>query len=132
MPLDNPRGGLGYAAEFQSAALPWVTSSVSVTASTPQRWDFGKVTRFITVSNTGGGTLSFGFTRNGLTLSQNKFILSSSQMITLELRVKMLFVGHESQQTTYSICAGLTNLDQRQMPTLSGSASGSVGWDGVG
>lgn len=132
MPLDNARTGIGYAAEFQSSALPWVTSSLSLTASAPQRWDFGKVTRFITISNTGGGTLSFGFTRNGLTTSNNRYFLSGGQNVTMELRVKMLFIGHESGPTTYSILAGLTNVEQRYMPTLSGTMSGSFGWDGVG
>lgn len=51
MSLNNPQGGLGYAAEFQSSALPFVTSSTAPAAGSPVRFDFPKVSRFITVTD---------------------------------------------------------------------------------
>lgn len=133
--LDNPKGGMGYAAEFQSSALPWVTSSVAPAAGSPVRFDFPKITRFITVANlaTATNTLSFGFTRAGVVSTSNKYTLGPNQSITLELRVKELWLQGENGTPSYSICAGLTNIDRNAMPLLSGTlADSSPGWQGVG
>lgn len=135
MSLNNPQGGLGYAAEFQSSALPFVTSSTAPAAGSPVRFDFPKVSRFITVVNRSAAadTLSFGFTRNGVVLSNNKYVLNAGQSITLELRIKELFLQGETGTPPYSLCAGLTNIDARNMPVLSGTLpDGSAGWQGVG
>lgn len=135
MPLDNPKGGIGYAAEFQSAALPWVTSSVAPAAGSPDRLDFLKVTRFLTVTNLDAdptNALSFGFTRNGV-IGNNKYTLNGGQQVTLELRVKHLWIQAEAGSPEYSVCAGLTTVDARDMPLLSGTLpDGSAGWPGVG
>ena len=133
MALDNQEGGIGYAAEFQSSALPFVTSSTAPAAGSPVRFDFAKVTRFITVANLGNTTLSFGFTRNGLTLSSNKYVLSGSQTVTLELRVREMWLQGEGGTPAYSLCAGLTNITRDVMPVLTGTLpSGGAGWLGVG
>lgn len=135
MSLDNPKGGLGYAAEFQSSALPWVTSSVAPAAGSPVRYDFAKVSRSITVTNrsTTTDTLSIGFSYNGIVFTNKKYTLNAGQNITLELRVKSLWIQGESGTPPYSLCVGLTNIDARNMPLLSGTlADGSAGWDGVG
>jgi hypothetical protein len=133
MSLDNPNGGIGYAAEFQSSALPYITSSTAPAAGTPARFQFPKVTRFITVSNLGNSTMSFGFTRAGLVSTNNKYVLSGSQTVTLDLRIKDLWVQGEGGTPAYSLCAGLTNIDRIKMPLLSGTLpDGSSGWDGVG
>lgn len=137
MPLDNPKGGFGYAAEFQSSALPWVTSSVAPAAGSPVQFQFPKVTRFITVMNrSASGSISFGFTRNGVTFSNNKFILMASASISLEVRIKDLWLQDEAAPgaSPYTLFAGLTNIDRMQMPFLSGTLSDGVtaGWLGVG
>lgn len=136
MTFDNPKGGIGYAAEFQSSALPFVTSSTAPAAGSPVRFDFPKVTRFITIANrdaTVTNTMSFGFTRAGVVSTSNKYILNGSQSITLELRVRELWLQGESSTPAYSVCAGLTNIDRSNMPVLSGTLpDGSPGWTGVG
>ena len=135
MTFDNPKGGIGYAAEFQSSALPWVTSSVAPAAGSPVRFDFPKVTRFIMCTNrdSGSTSLSLGFTRNGVVNSNNKFILMASQSISLEVRVKELWLQGESGTPVYSLFAGLTNIAASNMPLLSGTLSnGDPGWSGVG
>lgn len=134
--LDNPKGGIGYAAEFQSSALPWVTSSTSPAAGSPVRFDFPKVTRFITVVNrdaTFTNTISFGFTRAGVVSTNNKYVLMGGQSITLELRIKELYLQGETGTPAYSVCAGLTNIDKNNMPILTGTLpSGDAGWAGIG
>jgi len=140
MTFDNPKGGLGYAAEFQSSALPWVTSSVAPAAGSPVRFDFAKVTRFITVSNRDSvfsGAISFAFTRNGITgtggVGSNKYILQGGQSVTLEVRIKTLYLQGELGTPPYSLFAGLTNIDALNMPNLSGTLpTGGEGWRGVG
>ncbi len=133
MTFDNPKTGIGYAAEFQSSALPWVTSSAAPASGSPVRFDFPKVTRFITVVNLGGSTLSFGFTRAGVVSTNNKYVLSGSQTVTVEVRVKNLWLQGEGGTPAFSLFAGLTNVDANNMPLLSGTlADGSPGWTGVG
>lgn len=141
MTFDNPKGGIGYAAEFQSSALPWVTSSLSPAAGSPVRLDFPKVTRFIVINNrdsTFGNSLSIGFTRNGVIsgsggLGQQKFVLQGGQAVTLELRVKEIWLQGETGTPSYSLLAGLTNIDRNNMPLLSGTLpDGSPGWTGIG
>jgi hypothetical protein len=134
MTLDNPRSGLGYAAEFQSSALPWVTSSTAPAVGSPIRLDFPKITRAITISNrdTSSNTLSFGFTRAGVVSTGKKYVLNAGQSITVEMRVKELWLQGETGTPNYSVIAGLTNISAREMPLLSGTLSdGSPGWIGV-
>lgn len=136
MTFDNPKGGIGYAAEFQSSALPWVTSSVAPAAGSPVRFEFAKVTRFITVSNRDqatSGSLSFGFTRAGVVSTNNKYTLMGGQSITLELRVRDFWLQGETGTPPYSLCAGLTNITRDNMPLLTGTLpSSDPGWIGVG
>lgn len=136
MSLDNPQGGIGYAAEFQSSALPWVTSSSAPATGSPVRYDFPKVTRFITVTNhstSSTDTLAIGFTRAGLVTAGNKYVIPPGETITFELRIRNLFLQGESGTPNYSLLAGLTNISVKNMPILTGTLSdGSRGWAGVG
>lgn len=133
--LNNPKGGLGYAAEFQSSGLPYVTSSV-VPASGSGVLDisFAKVTRFVSISNLSaqGALLRVGFTQNG-TLLDNYYLINGGSTELFELRVKELFLMGHTTEISASICAGLTNIDSSMMPTLTGTlTSGDPGWEGVG
>lgn len=134
--LDNPKGGPGYAAEFQSSALPYVTSSTAPASGSPVCFSFPKITRFVSVINrdtTPTNTLSFGFTRNGVVSTNNKYTLTGGKEILLELRVTKLWLQGETGTPPYSVCAGLTNISSNMYPTLTGTLSdGSPGWDGVG
>jgi len=133
MPLDNPQGGIGYAAEFQSAALPWITSSIAPTQGSPARWDFPYVTRFINVVNLGTGTMSIGATWSGVANTNNKVFIPVNSSLTFEWRVSSIFVQGESGNPQYSLAVGLTTIPSRNMPQLSGTLdSGLAGWQGVG
>lgn len=135
MSLDTPKSGFASAAEFQSSALPYVTSSQApIFSSGALQINFPKVTRFITVSNgaAAGSRLRVGFTRNGLT-NGNYFLVDGGQVVTFELRIKSLFVAGDTTSPVMSLMAGLTNVDQNFMPTLTGTlGDGSPGWLGVG
>lgn len=129
MPLGNPKGGFAFSPEYQSSALPWVTSSIANPA--PQEWDFNYVTRFISVSVPTTGTLSIGFSLNGINGS-NKYTIPGPNQVTLELRVSKLWVKGESGAPNYTICAGLTTIPAGEMPVLSASFPDGTNWQGVG
>ena len=135
MSLNNPKAGFGFAAEFQSSALPWVTSSAAPAAVSPVRFDFPKVTRFITVTNlaTATNTLSFGFTYSGVKNTNNKYIVNPNQSVTVEIRSTCLFLQGENGTPAYNVLAGLTTVDAAEMPLLTGTFSdGSAGWANLG
>lgn len=138
MPLNHPKSGLNYAAEFQVSALPYVTSSqVPAYSSGFQEVQFPKVTKFITVTNLHStNLLRIAFTRNGLLdLTDNgyHFKILPKTSVTLDLRVKSLWMAAESGTVDVSLCAGLTNVDAINMPTLTGSlGDGTISWVGVG
>ena len=138
MVLDNPKGGLGYAAEFQSSALPFITSSQAMTGTT-YRIDFPKISRFFCIKNhdVAGNHIRFGFTRNGVERGNHYKVdggTAAGSEVLFELRVKEIYIRSDGAfSPNYSILAGLTNIDSREMPTLSGSLpDGSTGWIGVG
>jgi hypothetical protein len=128
MPLDYPQAGTGYAAEFQSSAIPWVTSSVGGT--TKVRYSFPYVTRFLYVANLGSGTdkIAVAFTELGLASSSNYVQLNAGQSLNLELRVADVFLSSSQGTPAYSVCAGLTTVPRKNMFLL----TGSNGWGGVG
>lgn len=141
MGLNNPVAGYSYAAEFQSSALPWVTSSVAASGSANMtRFDFQTATRFITLSNTGTSSqvLAFGFTALGMNdVNSNRFALSGSQQVTLETRVKTLYVMGLNGAVPFSLFAGLTTVLAANTPVVTGSqtdlSTGTVvTWPGVG
>lgn len=133
MSLDNPRAGYNLATEYQSSALPWLTSSTAPAAGSPVRYDFPRVTRFITLINRDAitNTLSLGFTRNGV-IGNNKIIVPANTQVSLELRITSLYIQGESGTPAYSLCVGLTNVGAIEMPQLTGSLNGTPMWDGVG
>lgn len=94
------------------------------------------MTRFITVHNlaAAGTLLRVGFTRNGVNNPfNNYFTVDGTHSETFELRVTSVYFAGNSGSVEFSMCAGLTNIDERQMPQLSGTLDGgAAGWIGVG
>jgi hypothetical protein len=134
MPLGNPGAGIGYAPEFQSSALPWVTSSQAPANGSPQEIDFPNVSRFLTLINQDSThDMSVAFTLNG-GKGGNRVVVPHASALTFELRVSKIWVQSEdSSSPHYSLCAGLTTIPTSNMPPLTGTnPDGSAGWQGVG
>lgn len=129
MPLNNPDDTTGMASEYMSSALPWVTSSNFTT--TPTRYKFPKVSRFIQVRNHGPGELALGFTTNGVNGS-NRFVVPPGEMFESELRLREIYVRALSTTSSGSVLAGLTTAPSKYMPVLTGSINGTSMWEGVG
>jgi len=138
MPLGNPYGGAGYAAEFQSSALPWMTSSIAPATPTPMTLKFGMVTRFVSVTNLSTGTiaqgpnLQVGVTYNGLAHSTNYTTILPGQTLTLEWRITQLFLQSSSGPCSFSVAAGLTTIPLQNFFNITGSAPDGTNWPGVG
>lgn len=135
MTLNNPRSGPGLVAEYQISALPYVTSSVAQSGSVTQI-NFPYVTSFLTVKNTStAGELAIGFTYSG-TLGTNKVTLGPNSSFGADFRVKQLFLTSTSgSSTSYELVAGLTLVQSRDFPVLTGSLTamtGAFNYDGVG
>jgi len=110
------------------SGIPYVTSSVATSGVTHLAFD--RVTRFITVKNNDIGTtqINFAFTANGLG-TYNFFQLKDGETFHAEVRIKDLFVTCVSGTTAeYTVFAGMTTINSRDFPILSGSG----GISGVG
>jgi hypothetical protein len=122
--------GFNYAPGYAIPGIPWVTSSL---ASGIVRHDFPYVTEFFVVKNNSSGSMSVAFTQNGFA-SSNFISLLATESISAEVRIKTLYISGSAGQE-YSLLAGLTTIQSRQMPTLSGALtpfSSSVYWEGIG
>lgn len=131
MPLGNPQGGFSNLGEFQSSALPWVTSSLAT--STPTQINFNYITRFITVINPDANTnLSMGFTLNGISNGQ-RVIIPHGTSLTFDWRATKIWIKSETGSSlNYSLAVGLTTVPASMMPLLTGSAPNGTDWAGVG
>lgn len=130
MAINNPSMGEGYTPAYQISAIPFVTSS-TVALGQIKSIQFGYVTRFITIKNTGaaGSVLAFGFTENGMRPeNSNCYFLSGSESFTGELRTTQLYVSGAAGSSTYSLVAGLTYINARDFVPI----TGSNGYSGVG
>lgn len=127
--LNNPRAGFDLTSEYMVSSLPWVTSS---TVSGIKHHQFPKVTREFVIKNQGAGNIVFAFTQNGLT-SGNYVQLVATEAFSASIRVKDLWMSGSG--ASYTLFAGLTVIDRRDMPTLTGSLTPSDGettWEGIG
>lgn len=138
MSLNNPKSGFYNTADFQSAALPWVISGTTIANSVTQ-YTLPKVTKNILVHNLASSSnkwIRIGFTRNGVNGVEGNyyFIVNSGDIVTLDARVKEIFVRADTFSDTldYSIYCGLTTIDSNMMPVLTGSVGGAASWDGIG
>ena len=148
MGLKNWQGqGPNYVPAYQTSGTPFVTSSNGATvSSSPQRIQFPSVTRFVEVRNTGGAGsagLRIGFSSHGVNGSggsvsgslhervanhANYFVVPASGSTgRLEIRCKEIYLRSDAAANTgFTLIAGLTGINPREFPTLTGS-NGFVG-----
>jgi hypothetical protein len=130
MSLNHPYQSEGYVPAYQISAMPYVTSS-NISLGQTRVIDFGYVSRFITIKNTGASTsvLSVAFTENGLkTSNSNYFYLSGSENYTGEIRTSKIFLSGTAGAPLFSVIAGLTTIPVAYMTPI----TGSNGYPGVG
>lgn len=129
MSFNFPRSGPSNVAEYQASGLPWVTSS-NITDSV-WRIDFPYVTNALSLQVT-SGTVRLGFTQNGVNGSNYILVGTSNDYPNFDLRCKTIFLrSHTAMTSSVSVIAGLTQIQHRDFPVLTGSAiynSASVGY----
>ena len=109
--------GLGNVGSYQVSGIPWVTSSLSVPASTSPVLpvSFLKVTKFITIKNETSNLVKVAFSENGLVNTNNFFVLGDKETVTLDLRVTKMFLRGSSSASSVTIVAGLTGIDSSNL-----------------
>tara|TARA_R110002060_G_scaffold1197_3_gene2611 strand:- start:170 stop:607 length:438 start_codon:yes stop_codon:yes gene_type:complete len=145
MSLNYPKPGANHVPSFQISGLPYVTRSAAAeVTATPLQINLPYVTRFFIVGNPGPGDLRVGFTQNGVEAAEtaNYFTVKpfSSGTLRYEVRCKELWFRRDgNDNTAFELFAGLTNIDDSQFPTLTGSlittgfgAPTTSSWPGVG
>lgn len=134
MPFQPPSSGLSNTAEYMTSGLPWVSSSVIPSGST---WtiEFPYVTNHLTVHNAASSAsqLAVGFTFSG-SRGTNRFLVDSSALIDeafeQDIRVTKIYLTALTNNVTASVFAGLTTIQAKYFPTLTGSAP--VAYDPTG
>jgi hypothetical protein len=131
MTFQPPGSGLNNTAEYVASPLPWVSSSV-VASGSVWRIDFPKVTSEIHVHNATPADSSVGvaFTLSGA-LGTNRFLIGTNQTsgnsyvgetFSFRTRVKTLYIVGLTGSSTVSVFAGLTMINPRAFPILTGSS----------
>ena len=118
--------GFDFVNAYLVPSLPWVTAS---NLSGYVRHDFAMVTKNIEVHNVGTSAFKIAFTQNGF-VSNNCLTVPVSGSFNKDIRIKSLFLSGSSAQ--YELFAGLTTIQERTMPLLTGSSGLPGSWSGVG
>ena len=129
--MNNTYFGEGYVPAYQMSAIPWVTSSQVALGGIVQL-NFGQVTKFLTVQNTGAANtaIAVAFTQNGLKpVNSNYFVLSGSGSYTADIRTDRIFIsGSVGATCNFTVIAGLTCIQQKDFNIITGSSNyGGVG-----
>ena len=130
------QSGLWQAGSYQASGKPFASGSIDATSGASITFPF--VTRWVQIYNNNSdfgmhptNALSCSFSERGLNITHNYFVVNggdSNMMFgtsgRLEVKCGEMFF---SGSTTFSIVAGLTDIETNQIPN---NWSGSVGVDG--
>lgn len=126
MSFQYPRSGPNNVAEYQASGLPWVSSSTNV-STTPWKIPFPYVTSKLSFMVTGSGAVRVGFSQNGVNGNNYMLVSGGTGWTTFELRCKEIYVRADAGAMNVSIAAGLTMIDEKVFPVLTGSAIYNTG-----
>lgn len=121
MTFNNARSGLNNATEYVVAGLPWVENRTVNT--TPTKIELPLVSSRLSFQVSVGSAARVGFTLNGVNGVNWVLITSGSGYVNFDIRCKEFYIRADSATSTISVMAALTLIDQRNMPTLTGSAT---------
>jgi len=113
--MQYPPPGYNHTPAYQTSGLPFATSSVA-SASPYTRIDFPFVTKTVTVK-ANSAAIDIGFSPSAFNTS-NYFTLALSQSVTLDVRVKEMYLKGTG---TFSLYAGLTGIPSASIPGLTSS-----------
>ncbi len=144
MSMNHPKTGPNFAPAYQTSGVPYVTSSaaneVPINTGVPIKLEIPFVTKFFQIENTDlNGKLRVGFSLHGVKPSSgqtiNYFVVgTNSKSSVYDIRTKdLFFLGDDgTNPTSFRVSAGLTTIDRKEFPTLTGSINGTASFEGVG
>jgi len=113
--------GIGNAASYQVAGVPWYTSSVAPDSGDIITISMPRVTKFVTVKNcdTVSSTITVGFDLKQLEYETGEYFqLGDGESISLDVKVTDIYLqSKNSVNIPFTIVAGLTNIERREMPS---------------
>lgn len=126
-----PKAGINNVGNYQVSGIPWATSSIVApgTASAPLEITFPSVTKSILIKNVNGSSVKMrvGFSANGVTTSNNYFLLDKDESFEGDLKVtKLYLLSNNGTAVSASIIASLTGIEASMLPN-SWSGSSGVG-----
>ena len=112
--------GINNVGSYQVAGRPWVKTFSSIGSGSTQTITFPKVTKNILVINQTGVAIRVHFCDNGVSSNvfSNKHYIhldSDEDSISMNIRVKEIFITPEAGSAGYTIYAELTNIDPDKM-----------------
>ena len=133
MSLNWATPGHNHVSEYQQSGVPFVTSSLASTSTSPIKVEFPYVTKFVNVIHNGasGTTVKVGFTENGVNgVGGNHFftLTPGTQTGNMEVKCTELWILSSASTATWSLVAGITNVPVKNFFVV----SGSNGVEGVG
>jgi hypothetical protein len=131
MSIYNYKNGLGHVGSYEVSGIPYLTSSLTVPASSgdPLEISFDTVSKFIIITNTLPGSatnvpLRFGFSANGIQ-GTNYAVLNNKETFEADLRVTSVFLISDSiSACSASVIAGLTGIEAKELPNNWSGSSG--------
>lgn len=129
MALKNAKPKEKFVPSYQISGKPFVTSSATQELSSttvPTEVRFPTVTRWVQIRNTGGDTLAFGLSSNGVLSKETANFMELAAGTTspaFEFRCKSVFlIKNGTTNTDFTLIAGLTDI-----PDLNTALTGSEG-----
>lgn len=119
----QPTAGIGSTGAYQASAIPFVTGSLSISATVVKEISFPQVTKFVVIKNDHDNDLRVGFSQNGI-VGTNYFTLAKGESFSAEFRITKLFLRGDSDISAATVVAGLTTITS---DNLINSWSGSLG-----
>ena len=118
--------GINNVGSYQSSGVPWCSGSTSQNPSTQVQYDFPRITKSITVTNTTGPAIlvHFNSQADGAVISGVHYVTLSGSMTSQRFEVKTdkIFISNASAvAASYSITAEITSIPSTSMYILTGS-----------
>lgn len=115
-----PNSGQGNSTEYIMSGLPFATAS-NVVSGTINQISFPFLTKDLVVKNTGLNSIAVGFSVSG-TLGSNRFTIDPGTAFAMDFRLATMYIASLASSSSYEVIAGLTTIDSKNFPILTGSS----------
>ena len=126
------RPGIGNAASYQAAGIPWYTSSLAPALSTTSVVvNLPQVTKFVTIKNTSttGDNLRFTFNNDSVVDNTNYVLLESGESFSADFRVTDIHLISDTETPVpFTIVNGLTNIRRQEMTSTTPVPPNLLAW----